>query len=144
LLAGPPTEAFEIEHFRPKGPRAFRRFRNAYDNLLWACRECNLAKGDNWPTKAEFSHDDRFVDPCTEGLGAHLRLMGDRVDSVAGSRAGAFMITEINLNSALHRRRRTDRDKAARAFAMLEAYDESTWPRNPTRPAQRRTARTPC
>jgi hypothetical protein len=112
---------FEIEHFKPKGLHAFRRFRNVYSNLLWACRECNLAKGDYWPTTAELARGERFVDPCTEPLGQHLTLTLDSVEAVAGSAAGPFMITEIRLNSALHIRRRRERDKRAQAFALAEA-----------------------
>jgi hypothetical protein len=112
---------FEVEHFRPKADPCFKRFRNVYLNLFWACPACNRAKGDVWPTDAELARGERFVDPCGESLGAHLRLSAERVEAVAGSKAADFMIIEINLNSALHVERRKERDRRARAFATLEA-----------------------
>jgi hypothetical protein len=108
---------FEIEHFRPI--KRFGKLRCVYVNLLWACQECNRAKRESWPTDDEIARGQRFVDPCVEPLGAHLRLAADRVEALTA--AGEFMITEINLNSACHRRRRSQRDRRAKAFALAEA-----------------------
>jgi HNH endonuclease len=95
---------FEIEHFKPE--HRFRGLRNVYTNLLWACRECNLAKGGRWPSDEEQAIGARFV------------------DAVGGSAAGEYMITEIDLNSDWHVRRRQDREKLAEHHAVLEAICE--------------------
>jgi len=111
---------FEIEQFRPQGQRRFRRLRNEYSNLLWACRACNLAKGDAWPTDDEVSRGERFVDPCAEPLGAHLGFEGAGVVALDASPAGEFMLVELNLNSRQHVHRREERQRRATAFALAE------------------------
>ena len=45
----------EVDHFRPK--TKFPELVYCWSNWLFACGECNNAKGDKWPT-------DGYVDPC--------------------------------------------------------------------------------
>jgi hypothetical protein len=120
-----PTSAyggFEIEHFRPKGKSRFRHLRNRYGNLLWACAACNRAKRHKWPTDSELKRGYRFIDPTEEALGAHLDIVGERVVAVAeNSHAAAYMIDEINLNSAVHRHRRRVRAELAKQLALVES-----------------------
>ena len=110
---------FEIEHFRPKAK--FRHLRNAYGNLLWACQACNRAKRDTWPKPREQKQGMRFVDPTKEPLDAYLRIVGEDVVPANGDPAGAYMIDELNLNSALHKRRRRQRAELLKCIATLEA-----------------------
>ena len=122
--AGEAYGGFEIDHFKPKGRRDFRRFRNVYANLLWACAACNRAKGDAWPSQEELQRGMRFIEPCSEPMGAHLEIAGDRVTVVAESTAGDYTITEINLNSRQHVMRRQKRRDFANHFALLQAHCE--------------------
>jgi len=115
---------FEVEHFKPKGRREFRRFSNAYANLLWACHACNRAKSNKWPTEEETARGMRFVDPSVEALGAFLTIDGIHVTVAAAAAepaAAEYMIDEINLNSATHRRRRHLRHEIATKLATLDA-----------------------
>src|SRR5258708_26112320 len=90
---------FEVEHFQPQGDRRFQHLRCYYPNLLWACQDCNRVKGVRWPSDAEIAEGWRFVDPATEALGTHLPLAGERAVPANGSRPGAYIIHEIQLNS---------------------------------------------
>jgi hypothetical protein len=126
---------FEVEHFRPKGRREFRRFANRYTNLLWACHACNRAKSDSWPTDEETSRGMRFVDPSVEALGAFLALDGVRVGVAAAAaepQAAEFMIDMINLNSAVHQRRRRRRQEIAKKLSTLDAMLQVFRERLPT------------
>lgn len=113
---------FEIEHFKPKGIREFRRLRNAHSNLLWVCHACNRAKGNRWPSDDELPRGFRFVNPREEGLANHLEFRGTSV--VALQPPGEYMIDEINLNSKTHLHRRTERAELAKRLAMLAAMIE--------------------
>ena len=46
----------EIDHFRPKSQ--FPESVYIWSNWVFACHECNQAKGEKWPTP-------RYIDPCT-------------------------------------------------------------------------------
>lgn len=116
---------FEIEHFKPKGLRIFRRLRSFYGNLLWSCHACNRAKREKWPSKAEVGLGSRFVDPSTEPLGSYLEIVGVKVVAVGGNAPGEYMIEEINLNSGLHVERRRQRAEQAKRFALLEGTFEA-------------------
>lgn len=55
----------EIDHHRPVNGRFARPdLVNVYENLFWCCRECNQNKGDIWPSDAEQSQRQHFLDPC--------------------------------------------------------------------------------
>lgn len=125
---GPSSDygGFEVEHFKPKGRREFRRFSNVYSNLLWACHACNRAKSSKWPSEEEHARGMRFVDPSAEALGHFIVCDGVRVAPVAEApaehqAAGEYMIDEINLNSGAHRRRRQLRRDVATKLATLDA-----------------------
>jgi 5-methylcytosine-specific restriction endonuclease McrA len=66
---------FEIDHFIPKKflkekfpmTEEYKIKEQEYFNLVYSCRLCNNAKGEEWPTKSlEIHHKDNtgFIDPC--------------------------------------------------------------------------------
>jgi hypothetical protein len=112
---------FEIEHFKPKRP--FRHLKDRTSNLLWACRACNLVKRNKWPTDELSAAGFRFVDPATECLGKHLELVGDE-EVRALTKAGQYMIAQVQLNSDLHRKRRRDRNGLLKRHTLLQATVE--------------------
>ena len=119
VASGEAFGGFEIEHFRPKSLPAFKRLRNKYENLLWACHACNHAKLDTWPSSTELRNGFRFVDPTSEGLALHLEIVGEEV--VPQTPAGTYIVDEIDLNSGLHRHRRRDRAEKAKRLALIQA-----------------------
>ena len=52
----------EVDHFRPKC--RFPEFVYCWSNWMFACRDCNQAKGAKWPIWG-------FVDPCARSKPAH-------------------------------------------------------------------------
>ncbi len=120
-----PHAGFEVDHFRPQR-RPFRRLRNAYPNVYWACPLCNRTKGGAWPTPEEEHRGFGFVDPCSDVPAAHLVVEGETVRSVGGSSKGQYTIEVLNLNGAAHRERRRahtdDADLLARLRIIVTAY----------------------
>ncbi len=60
---------FEIDHFVPQTPSNFETTINstAYFNLVFACKSCNRAKSNKWPTNIESipnKDNEGFIDPC--------------------------------------------------------------------------------
>jgi HNH endonuclease len=88
---------FQIDHFRPRN--SFPELINVYDNLCYACRWCNRAKWQTWPTEEQLASGYRFVDPCAEDLyKEHARLIPDTGKLQPKTRAGDYTIREIRLN----------------------------------------------
>lgn len=112
---------FEVEHFRPKGKAPFKKLRNHYFNLLWACHACNRAKGSHWPDKDAERRGERYANPCEEALGEHLVIRGRIVEPVNASSVGRYMIRRLRLNSDLHRERRKEREELATNYALAAA-----------------------
>jgi len=108
---------FEIDHFRPFGRHEFRRLENTYTNLLWSCYECNRAKRNTWPSTAVARQGYRFVDPCVDGLSAHLTIKKEFV--VHLSPAGKYTVDYLRLNSEVQQHRRRERAKLARRLTAL-------------------------
>ena len=63
----------EIDHFRPLHAKDhdFSHLKNEYSNLYWTCGQCNLEKGNHWPSDAEYAEGFRFLDPCVEDHDDH-------------------------------------------------------------------------
>jgi hypothetical protein len=69
-------EAFEVEHFKPKGK--FPGLICMYDNLYYVCRKCNAHKWETWPSDEQLAWGERFADPCSEDPYAqHLKELQD-------------------------------------------------------------------
>ena len=51
----------EVDHFRPKS--RYPDLVYAWSNWLFACHDCNHAKGEKWPPRG-------YVDPCARSRGA--------------------------------------------------------------------------
>lgn len=112
---------FEIEHFMPSAK--FRKRRHTYENLLWACAECNRAKGGAWPSDELLRTGRRLVDPSKEGLGRHL-VVGPDDDIEPRTAAGEYMVELLNLRSRLHRLRRSKRREKLRRASMIRTLIE--------------------
>jgi len=56
---------FSVEHLQPQSLVPERR--TDYDNLAYACCQCNAAKQDA----------DWILDPCSDALGMHLQVLDD-------------------------------------------------------------------
>jgi len=91
------SKTFHVEHFAPK--EKFPAFRFVYENLLYSCSFCNVAKSDTWPSNdpaVSVVGDEGFVNPCSEDYDKHLaRLPNGKID--ARTNLGKYMIRELKL-----------------------------------------------
>lgn len=88
------------DHFRPltKGGR------NSVDNLVYACADCNRAKGDYWGDSPE----TRLLHPLSDDTGAHLRAEPDgTLSSVSPPGATYLCVLDLNRAALVARRRFT-------------------------------------
>jgi len=94
----------EIDHHRPLHAKNhdFSPLRNVYSNLYWTCGQCNLEKGNLWPTAAEYEQGFRFLDPCAEDHNDHWDTHPDGTVTAKTS-IGRYTIRFIRLD-----RRRLD------------------------------------
>jgi hypothetical protein len=88
---------------------------------MWACRDCNGAKSQKWPSRHEVKAGYRFLHPLSDVWGKHLRLEGHRVEVIGNSKAGEYTVEEIHLNSDTHLRRRSMRAQITSTLARVEA-----------------------
>lgn len=64
---------YHVEHFAPK--ERFPQLKTIYDNLLYSCPFCNIAKSNKWPGKTEKENivgNEGFIDPCNPDYKNHL------------------------------------------------------------------------
>jgi hypothetical protein len=85
----PGATFFGVEHFLPKSQ--FIRLNCQYQNLLYACAECNSAKGD------VVLPDD--LHPEVNPLGLHMKCdPRGKMLAISGSKDGEYLIDLLQLN----------------------------------------------
>ena len=93
---------FHIDHFAPKS--RFPDLELEYDNLVYSCRFCNVAKSNKWVSDSHLkpqNGDAGFVDPCSEEYDEHIyRDPSGRI--FARTKLGSFMVDELNLGLIRH------------------------------------------
>lgn len=123
VAPGAAQGGFEVEHFRPRSRKEFRRYASDYQNLHWSCRACNAAKSDGWPSPEEQELGYVLLDPVADSLAEHL-AGGDDFELVALTAAGEYFIDTFDLNSQLHRHRRERKASVAGVIQRLERIAE--------------------
>lgn len=90
---------FHVEHFKPKSKPPFRRLRNAFDNLFYACAICNTFKGSVWPgaVPVNFSRAG-FVDPSRFDYCVIFAVDPKTAQLSSETRAGRYMLEQLHLN----------------------------------------------
>jgi hypothetical protein len=61
--------SFHVEHFVPKVKfkHTHPQLRTDYNNLIYACPYCNIAKGEDWPSDSpdiKIVDNNGYIDPC--------------------------------------------------------------------------------
>ncbi len=67
-----------MEHFAPKD--RFPNLEFTYDNLLYSCPYCNIAKSNKWvgnDASENIVGQQGFIDPCTPEYNNHLKRNDD-------------------------------------------------------------------
>lgn len=117
---------FHIDHFAPK--QKFPDLETAYENLVYACRFCNVRKSDHWVGDDSKIHNDGlrgFVDPCHVDYDKHLeRAANGRI--VALSPLGQYISGRLHLGLLRHEllwKARKTRAIQAEITALIEALE---------------------
>lgn len=119
--------SFHIDHFAPR--KIFPHLECDYNNLVYACRFCNISKSDHWVGDDETVHNDGargFVDPCSEDYEAHFeRQASGRI--VPLTELGAYIVRRLRLDLLRHeflwqaRRARALRQEVSALIEVLRA-----------------------
>jgi hypothetical protein len=106
---------FTIDHYEPRCARP--DLINEYDNLMWACDECNLRKGDWYPPPAARADGHRYFRPDQDVYNEHFERHGYLLKSK--SNVGEFTIEMIDLNRAALQTIRRIRDRLTQCDAHV-------------------------
>jgi len=126
---------FHIDHFAPKS--RFAELETEYQNLVYACRFCNMRKSNHWvgadPT-APNDGERGFVDPCDQDYDDHLERSPEGA-IVSKTPLGRYISTRLSLHLVRHqvlwnsRRARRLRDEID---PLIDRYRESGLPNSAT------------
>ena len=93
---------FHIDHFCPQ--TVARDLVNDYNNLVYACPYCNVAKSNDWPTgrpDCSVINNSGYVDPCDLAFDDHLeRYDNGRIRPK--TELGRYMFQELKLGLRRH------------------------------------------
>jgi HNH endonuclease len=106
---------FTIDHYEPQSARP--DLRNFYSNLMYACDECNIRKGDRIPSQSARQSHFRFFRPDNDHFEDHFELKGLRISSK--SEIGYFTIEALDLNRQGLRRIREIRDRLTASSELV-------------------------
>lgn len=93
---------FHIDHFAPQ--KLFPDLATAYENLVYACRFCNMRKSYHWiGIDATVPNDGErgFVDPCDESYDEHLERSSEGA-IIPKTELGNYMIERLGLYLLRH------------------------------------------
>ncbi len=99
-----------IDHYEPRNARP--DLENTYDNLMYACDECNKRKGDRSPPPDARANGFRFMRSDQDFRDEHLECKGPRVEPKTNT--GSYSIQTLDLNRLGLRRLREIRDRLAK------------------------------
>jgi hypothetical protein len=100
--------SFEIDHFIPKirNKKQFLTIKSEtdYSNLIYACKSCNNAKRNKWPTNDENicnQNDEGFIDPCEADYdNQFVRIPNGQIRAITN--LGNWMLKELKLDKPQH------------------------------------------
>lgn len=99
------SSQFWIEHLEPQSERP--DLRHVYDNLVYACRRCNLARRAHPRTDAR---GRGLLDPCRDTWAAHFHYDGDQL--LALTPDAEYTSAAYDINEPAKVRLRRDRREA--------------------------------
>ena len=98
---------FTIDHYEPKSAR--EDLEDDYSNLMYACDECNMRKGNRCPPASARADGFRFFRPDIDAYEQHFEKNGIRLRHK--TTVGEFTIDAIDLNRMSLRRLRDIRQR---------------------------------
>ncbi|MBK0075548.1 HNH endonuclease [Bacillus sp. S56] len=94
---------YHVEHFAPK--EKFKELEFTYDNLLYSCPYCNIAKSNKWVGKTATENivgNRGFIDPCTEDYDLHLGR-DEEGSIIYKTEIGEYIYIELKLYLKRHK-----------------------------------------
>jgi hypothetical protein len=82
----------DVEHIKPKGAGRYPELEFEWGNLGYACRKCNVAKGD------KYHESTPYLDPYSELPEGHVFAAGAWLFARNGSERGDLTIADVQLN----------------------------------------------
>ncbi|MGA8908843.1 MAG: HNH endonuclease signature motif containing protein [Acidobacteriaceae bacterium] len=104
-----------IDHYEPRKVRP--ELENDYANLMYACDECNLRKGDRSLPEPARADGFRFFRPDEDIDDDHFEEKGIRL--VHKSNTGYYSVTALDLNRQSLRRLRELRERADKSQSLV-------------------------
>jgi len=94
---------FTIDHYEPRSARP--ELEDLYTNLIYACDECNIRKGDRYPSPEARSKGYRFFRSDEDRRSDHFRSHDIRVEGITGVGRFTEHCVDLNRHSLLKLRR---------------------------------------
>jgi 5-methylcytosine-specific restriction endonuclease McrA len=106
---------FTIDHYEPRRYRP--ELTNSYDNLMYACNQCNVLKGDRMPSAELRARGLRFFRPDRDAYSDHFEKAGLRV--LKKTDVGYYTIEALDLNRQALRRLRELRQRISNCHEFV-------------------------
>jgi 5-methylcytosine-specific restriction endonuclease McrA len=123
---------FTIDHYEPKSARP--DLEDAYENLMWACDQCNTLKGPRHPTTEMRDAGNRFFKADQDVRIEHFSVEGTTVKGLTP--VGNFTAVAVDLNRPslirlrkLRRRFYADDEYVNEGIAVLLSFPVDRLPR---------------
>lgn len=106
-----------IDHYEPRKSRP--DLEDSYENLMYACDECNMRKGDRSPPIEAREEGYRFFRPDQDVHQDHFHRKGVRIDHKTNT--GYFSIEALDLNRQPLRRLRELRERLTKCDRLVDS-----------------------
>lgn len=111
------SQSFHIDHYKPKNK--FPKLSCKYDNLIYACRNCNQYKGSFWPSKIQILLGESIFNPRPLGvIKKHIDPSEHKWVGITNN--GKWSIKKLRLDSSILIKRRENRSLLENAIKRLE------------------------
>lgn len=115
------SQSFHIDHYMPKNQ--FPELVCSYENLVYACRNCNQYKGAYWPTSIHSVLGKIIFNP--RPLGSIKNHIDTTITKWVGkTNSGRWSIQKLRLDSEILIKRREDRAKIESAIKRFEEINQ--------------------
>lgn len=106
---------FTIDHYEPRGARP--DLEHEYSNLMYACDQCNILKGDRYPPPSARANGYCFFRPDHDVYHEHFQKNGIRLE--AKSNVAYYSIEALDLNRLALRRLRELRERLTKCDRLV-------------------------
>lgn len=101
------SESYHIDHYKPK--KQFPNLINAYENLIYSCRDCNIYKGDYWPSLVQEILGKVILNPRIDNSDEHIDM--SKYVWIGITSRGKWTVEKLRLDSLVLSQRREDRQR---------------------------------